>query len=96
MLSTPWTAAPAGLSGLGVDVRPHAADCALARPDLGGAVIPVQGTRVPTVAVRQRGTGLFATGMPTTSQYGTTSQQFDQIPQHGNTLGNHPSGRPLS
>jgi hypothetical protein len=96
MLSTPWTAAPAGLSGPGVDVRPYVAECALARPDSSGAVVAVQGTRVPTAGrlavattTRHRGTGLFTTGMPTT-------QQFDQIPQNGTTLGNHPSGRPLS
>jgi hypothetical protein len=95
MLSTNWTAAPAGLPGLGVDVRPYAADCALAQLDLGGAALPVQGRRAP--AIRHRGTGLFTTGMPATKQFVPTSQQFDLIPQNdGTTLGYHPSGRPLS
>jgi hypothetical protein len=99
MLSMTWTAAPAGVAGLGADVRPYAVECAAVRPDLSGARVAVQGTGVPTgdVILRHRGTGLFTTGMSTATTFAPLSQQFDQIPQHdGTTLGFHPSGRPLS
>ena len=102
MLSTSWSAAPAGFAGEGVVVRPYAADRARVRPDLGGLAVAVRGTSVPTAgpalsgpAVRHRGTGLTTTGMPTATQFAPLSQ-FDPIPQQDSTLGLHRSGRPLS
>jgi hypothetical protein len=93
MLSTTSTTAPTAFAGLGVEVRPYA-DCAAARPDLGGVAGWVRGSGVPSgSALRHRGTG-----MPITSALVPLSQRkFDQIPQNdGTTLGYHPSGRPLS
>jgi hypothetical protein len=104
MLSMPWSTAPTAFAGLGVAVRPYA-DCAAARPDLGGVAGPVRGTGVPSVgavpsgsALRHRGTGLptaaLAEGIASAQR---TQQNFDLIPQNdGTTLGFHPSGRPLS
>ena len=97
MLSTSWTAAPAGFLGTGsADVRPYAVVGTAVRPVLSGAVVPVQGTGVPT-AVRRRATGLFATGMPDAKQLPPTTQQFAPItPNDGTTLGYHFSRRPQS
>ena len=95
MLSTSWTT-PAGFLGLdGADLRSYA-DCAAARPDLGGAVVSVQGSGVPSAA-RHRGTGVFATGLPTPMKFVRTSPPLVQIPQNDSTtLGYHSSKRPLS
>jgi hypothetical protein len=96
MLSTSWTT-PAGFLDLGgADLRSYA-DCAAVRPNLGGAVVPVQGSGVPTAAARHRGTGFFATDLPTPMQFVRKTPQFVQIPQNdGTTLGYHSSKRPLS
>ena len=103
MLSSSWRA-PAGFLGEeSADVRPQVLRCATVRPHLGGPVVRVPGTGVPSaglrteaVAARYRATGLPTTGMPVAKQFAPTTQQFAPITQNGTTLGYRSSRRPPS
>jgi hypothetical protein len=99
MLSTSWTV-PAGFLGRGsAGVRSYGlvaiGECTRRLTSLA----PVQGSGVPAggIAVRHRGTGVFAAGMPVAKQLVPTSAQFAPITQNdGTTLGSPSSRRPSS
>ena len=57
MLSMPWSTAPTAFAGPGVAVRPYA-DCAAARPDLGGVAGPVRGSGLPSIGAVPSGSSL--------------------------------------
>ncbi|UOY01309.1 hypothetical protein [Blastococcus sp. PRF04-17] len=105
MTSMTWTSAPAGLLGLGGFDAPACAGFGMpfgvASPvvEIAPTFVPVQGTGVPTVGTAVRLRQDAETGLTTgtqTHEHNYIGTQNDLGATNDDTLGIHPSRRPLS